>query len=218
MVLDMRTSKPISTISYNSPEFLRSKIGQWKKAGLIEFGMWIYHRAETGEKDHFHVLLRPARLVQTMDLELDSCEFDPNMPDKPLKMVGFRVSKETEWLLYTLHDPVYLREKALEREYVYCFEDYENTDEDTFNEIISHCTDERKGKLEYRLVELIQRGMTWAQIVQGGFVPIRQMAGAKMYYDALAGYYVRSMQKQVAEEPKKDTFEQLTYNDPNLPW
>lgn len=218
----MRTSKPISTISYNTPEFLRSKIQQWKKSGFIEFGMWIKHLPEEDEKKaHYHILLRPARLVQTMDLELDSCEFDPENPDKPLKMVGFRVSKETDWLLYSIHDPVYLKEKSLERSYIYSFDDLETTDEDTLTEIISHCTDERKGKLEYRLIELVSRGMSWNEIVRSGFVPIRHMAGAKMYYEALSSHFTKEIVLQQRKELEKkiiNSYEQISYTDPNLPW
>ena len=102
----MRTSKAVSTISYNSAEFLKAKIEYWRKSGIIEFGMWIRHEPEADEKKaHYHVYLKPAKLIQTMDLEMDSCELDPDNPDKPLKMVSFRISKEDDWLLYSIHDP-----------------------------------------------------------------------------------------------------------------
>lgn len=184
----MRTSKPISTISYNSPEFLQSKIEYWKAQGIIEFAMWIRHDPEEDEKKaHYHVYLKPAKLIQTMDLELDSCEIDPQNPDKPFKMVSFRVSKEDDWLLYSIHDPNYLAEKGLTREFCYGFEDVNSTCSDTLTEIISHISDNRKGRLEYRLLECINMGMTWTQIVQSGLIPIRQMSGAMLMYKAITG-------------------------------
>lgn len=184
----MRTSKPVSTISYNSDEFLRKKIEYWKECGLIEFGMWIRHEPEEDEKkSHCHVFLKPAKLIQTMDLENDSLELDPLNPDKPFKMVSFRVSKESDWVMYAIHDNAYLHEKGLERSHTYAFSDIETTCEDTLTDIISHLQDDRKGRLEYRISDCIARGMTWQQIITSGIVPLRQMAGAKIMYQAITG-------------------------------
>lgn len=184
----MRTSKPISTISYNSEQFLKSKIDYWKGLGLIEYAMWIRHEAEADEKKaHYHVFMRPAKLIQTMDFENDSCEIDPLNPDKPFKMIGFRVSKENDWLLYSIHDPLYLAEKGLQREFCYSFDDIITTCHDTLNDIISHLNDDRKGRLEYRLMDCIKREMTWQQIVSSGIIPLRQLSGAKLLYEAVTG-------------------------------
>lgn len=182
----MRTSKPISTISYNSPNFIKSKIEYWKSIGLIEFGMWIFHKAEQDEKkDHCHVFLKPAKLIQTMDLENDSIEIDPNNLDKPFKMVSFRVSKESDWLLYSIHDKAYLLEKGLSRSYHYSFDDVITTCSDTLIDIISHLADERKGRLEYRIIECVQMGMSWTQIVKSGIIPIRSMSNALIFYKSV---------------------------------
>lgn len=184
----MRTSKPISTISYNSENFLREKIEYWKKVGWIEFGMWILHNPEADEKKaHYHVFLKPAKLIQTTDLEDDSQEIDPHNPDKPFKMISFRVSKESDWILYGIHDKAYLMEKGLEREHHYDISDIQSTCEDTLKDIISHMSDERKGRLEYRIIDCCNKGMTWMQIVNSGLIPIRQMVGAKHFYSAITG-------------------------------
>ena len=184
----MRTSKPISTISYNTSEFLREKVEYWKSRGLIEFGMWIKHEPdEDNKKAHFHLYLQPAKLIQTMDLEEDSKELDPAHPDKPLKMMVFRVSKPSDWLLYGIHDKVYLAEKGLTRNHHYSFDDVESTCEDSLKDMISHVSDERKGKLEYRIIELVDLGMCWSSIVRSGLIPVRHMAGARIFYQALTG-------------------------------
>ena len=184
----MRTSKPISTISYNSENFLKEKIEYWKSRGIIEFGMWIRHEPEGEEKKaHYHVFLKPAKLIQTMDLELDSQEIDPLNPDKPFKMISFRVSKESDWVLYGIHDPSYLLEKGLTREFCYDISDISSTCDDTLKDILSHLSDERKGRLEYRIIDCVNKGMTWGQIVNSGLIPIRQMVGAKHFYSAITG-------------------------------
>lgn len=182
----MKTSKPIATISYNSSDFLRKKIEYWKNCGIIEFAMWILHQPEADEKKaHYHVYIKPAKLIQTMDLENDSIEIDPLNPDKPFKMVSFRNSKEDDWLLYALHASEYLAEKGLERTHTYDLSDVENTCDDTFNDIVSHLNDNRKGRIEYRIIDCVQRGMTWGQIVSSGLIPLRHMGGAKIMYTAL---------------------------------
>lgn len=184
----MRTSKPISTISYNSEEFIKQKIEYWRMLGIIEFGAWIKHKAENDEKkDHFHILLRPAKLIQTMDLENDSLELDPLNPDKPLKMIGFRVSVEADWLLYCLHDKSYLAEKGLIRDFHYDITDISSTDNDTLTDIITNSLESRKGKIEWRIVECIDLGMSWGDIVRSGLIPIRFMGGAKIMYQAITG-------------------------------
>ena len=182
----MRTSKPISTISYNSDTFIKNKIEEWKNCGFIEFGMWIRHQPdEDNKKSHCHVYLQPAKLIQTMDLENDSIEIDPQNIDKPFKMIAFRVSKESDWLLYAIHDKIYLNEKGLQRNVFYSFDDVQSTCSDTLNDIISRLSDERKGRIEYRILELIDRGLTFSQIVRSGLIPIRYMSSAKIMFEAL---------------------------------
>lgn len=184
----MRTSKPISTISYNTPEFLRAKIEYWKSTGTIEYGMWIRHEPEADEKKaHYHVYLKPAQLIQTMNLENESMEFDPLNPEKPLKMIGFRISKEDDWVLYGLHDASYLLEKGLEREHHYDIADIQSTDEDTLADILTHINDNRKGDITKRIIDLIQLGLTWQQICASGLIPLRYMTNAKTLYNGIVG-------------------------------
>lgn len=192
----MRTSKPISTISYNSDTFLKNKIEEWKNSGFIEFGMWIRHQPdEDNKKSHCHVYLQPAKLIQTMDLENDSIELDPQNIDKPFKMISFRVSKESDWLLYAIHDKIYLNEKGLQRNVFYSFDDVQSTCDDTLNDIISRLSDERKGKIEYRILDMIDRGLTFSQIVRSGLIPIRFMSSAKIMYESLSTHaYVKESQ------------------------
>ena len=113
----MKTSKPIATISYNSENFLREKIYEWKRCGFIEYGMWILHQPDVdGDKPHYHVYLQPAKLIQTEELILRSKELDPNW--KPLEsyvdekekerhekkqflgMTVFKSSETSNWILY----------------------------------------------------------------------------------------------------------------------
>lgn len=102
------TTKPISTISYNSPEFLRDRLDSLFKAKRIADYRYILHFGEEGDKDHFHVWLMPGRRLDTAELVDFFSEPDPLKPDKPLGVQPFRKSDEDNWLMYSIHDPEYL--------------------------------------------------------------------------------------------------------------
>ena len=186
----MKTSKPISTITYNTEDFLRSKLNAWKALGFIEFAMWIKHEPDVdGKKAHFHVYMMPAQQVQTTFLENDSKQLDPENPDpdKPLKMRPFKSSKVTDWILYGIHDPVYLASKGLTRNVHYSFEDVQSTDEDFLQDIITEAIESRLSSIEMRLYDCIQKGMSWQDIVCTGFIPLRLMSNAHLFYKSCTG-------------------------------
>lgn len=189
----MRTSKPISTISYNSPEFLRGKLLDWRKAGIIENAIVIQHHAEADEKkDHSHCYIVPARLLQTVDLERDSQEFDPLHPDKPLKMLDFRSSKVSDWILYGMHDPVYLASKGLIRQYHYSDSDFWSTDTDWFDLQMQDVLQSRDSAIELRIRSCVDSGLSWAKTVSTASIPLHMMHNARLYYEALAAEFIES--------------------------
>ena len=70
----MQTCKPISTISYNSEEFLKSVLDNLVRTHVIDFYMYIKHIGEIDlfgeqEKDHIHLFLIPNKRINTADLE-----------------------------------------------------------------------------------------------------------------------------------------------------
>ena len=196
----MNTSKPIAGVSYNSKEFLLGKLKDWRDSGLIEWGAFIYHKKEGEEKkDHHHIFIVPARRLQTIKLEDDSQEPDPAHPDKPLKIVGLSSSKFTDWFLYSLHDKAYLLEKGLERSYHYSLEDFITTDVDRFNIMIAEIGEERQGRIEYRIIQMINNGMSWPEMISSGLIPIRYIYPAKIIYDSLHGFDVMDHSKNKME-------------------
>lgn len=110
------TAKPISTISFNTREFLLRKLDSFYSSGIFDDYRVIFHTGEpdhfTGEvaKDHAHVWISPNRRLDTVDLRLSFNEVDFAHPDivEPLGCLPFRPSKQDHWLLYSLHDPIYL--------------------------------------------------------------------------------------------------------------
>ena len=106
----MATSKPISSISYNSEEFLKAKLESWLNAHIIQAYMYIKHVGEDGDKNHIHFRIEPNKKLDPMDLQLDLKEYVKDNI-KPLGCRPFRPSKEEDWFLYAVHDKEYLRIK-----------------------------------------------------------------------------------------------------------
>lgn len=106
----MATQKPISTISYNTEAFLKEKLDLWLSKHIIQAYQYICHKGEDGDKDHIHLRLEPNKKLDPMDLMDELREFQVGN-DKPLGCRPFRLSKEEDWILYAVHDPIYLKIK-----------------------------------------------------------------------------------------------------------
>lgn len=104
------TSKPISTISYNTLPFLMDKLKTWYDGHIIQAYQYICHKGEDGDKDHIHLRLEPNSRIDQMSLAEDLREYLPGF-DKPLSVRPFRPSKEEDWYLYAVHDPEYMKLK-----------------------------------------------------------------------------------------------------------
>lgn len=104
----MNTCKPISTISFNSENFLHQKLNELVDNKIITFYTYIKHYGEPNEnrdtlKDHFHIYVEPNKRIDTMQLGEKFNEVDINHV-KPLGVLPFQFSKFDDWYLYGLHD------------------------------------------------------------------------------------------------------------------
>lgn len=106
----MATQKPISTISYNTLPFLREKLSDLYNAHIIQAFQFIFHKGEDGDKDHIHLRIEPNKRIDQMELTTIFIEHIYG-EEKPRAVRPWRPSKEEDWILYAVHDPVYLREK-----------------------------------------------------------------------------------------------------------
>lgn len=103
----MRTRNPISTISYNSDDFLSRKLNDLIAVGDLQFWAFINHRAEESEKrDHKHVFILPDGMFDTNKFigTFDELHEDGSVDGCKL----FQPSKWGDWYYYALHDPAYL--------------------------------------------------------------------------------------------------------------
>lgn len=182
----MRTTKPISTVSFNSPAYLALKLEELRKAKKIEWWAFIVHSAESDEaKDHIHLYLVPAKMLQTEDLREFLQEYDASHPDKPLGCLPFQGSKFSDWCLYSLHDEAYLSSKGQSRQFHYSLDDFITSDADfleqQFKAIDTYALD------PYRAMkDAIEHGVSWAQFFARGTIPIQLLRQYKEAWQTLA--------------------------------
>lgn len=172
----MKTTKPISTISYNSADYLALKLEALRKARKIEFWAFIEHQPEEDEdKAHKHVLVHPAKLIQSEDIRDELMEFDPTHPKKPLGCQPFRhTATFGDWYLYGKHDPAYLASKLESRKYHYKHDDFRTSDDDFLNELVKDI--DRTTSTPYgRMREAIKQGLSFDEYVALGGVPLPQI-------------------------------------------
>lgn len=182
----MKTKLPISTISYNTPEYLETKLREWQSAKLISEWYFIAHEPEddeAGGKKHMHVLLYPAKQIQTEDLIQDALQLDPEKPDKPLKCLPYRITKNFgDWYLYVIHDRAYLAMKGQSRRYHYTIEDMVTFDEDQLNCRVHEI--DMFDKSSWKLLEtFMKEGLTFAEVFARGAVPIQQFSQYRQAYE-----------------------------------
>ena len=80
----MATSKPISSISYNSDSFLVDRLAVLSKAEVISFWAFIHHKAEKGldevpGKAHIHLFVMPNKLVDLMKFQKEKIKIHFHM-------------------------------------------------------------------------------------------------------------------------------------------
>lgn len=174
----MRTTKPISTISFNTPEYLRQKLTELLKSGRISFWAYISHKPEDdegGKKEHCHVYIEPSKMLQTDDLKAELKEFDPTNPSKPLGCISFNSSKFDPWYLYGLHDKRYLASKGQSRRYHYRHEDIVSSDDDdlTFK---ARSIDMVALSPYCDMEDAQKQGLTFSEYFARGTIPLPQLS------------------------------------------
>jgi len=197
----MRTSKPISTISYNSPEFLEAKLNELHRSHTISDWMYIKHKAEADErKDHIHLYVQPNKLIDTMDLQKFFEERDPMHPDhKPLKCIDFRASKCDDWILYVMHLEAYLATKGQSREFHYKKSDFRFCDEDAFEDNFAHALRGSEFAQRQQTLEFLQNGTNPVDLIKSGLVPL-SLAGSLNAYDRLLDRHGRHTHTPLVDE------------------
>lgn len=187
----MRTSRTISTISYNTFSFLDDKLSDLVSRNIISYYCYIEHLPEADEKKkHIHLLIVPNGTIDTDSLRTYFNEIVPTN-EKPLGCMPFRASKFADWYLYSIHDKRYLAQKGQARQYSYSAEEFIFSSFEYHNELL-HEIDYSKLNRFDKLVESVENGLTFGQYLLNNYVPIQQISGYKIAFEALTRELVRS--------------------------
>lgn len=166
----MRTRSPISTISYNTPSYLRQKLEELRRAKIISCWFFVCHKAEEDEKkDHIHLYIEPSKQLQTDDLAEEFIQPVPG--EKPLKCLSWHSSKFNDWYLYSIHDMVYLASKQQSRYYTYTQDDVVSWDDDDLADRV-HEVSQLSDSPYAKLISAIEQGLSWEEVVRRGYVPL----------------------------------------------
>lgn len=182
----MKTSKPFSTISYNSVEFLSVKLNDLVQRNVIAFFAFVRHFKEDDEKkDHIHLLIFPNGQYQTDALKEYLSEPDlSDLAKKPLSIMPCTSSKWGDWFLYSSHDAAYLASKGQVRRFHYLEQDFVSSDADYLHELI-RTIDRTKYAKTQDFVEQVKNGVPLSEMLAKGQIPAPQFTQWKSMYDYL---------------------------------
>lgn len=182
----MITRSNVSTISYNTDDFLIYKLNELIKNQSIEFWAFINHIPEEDEtKAHKHLFLIPSGTINTFDLTDFLRELDienPMLP--PLGTIFWKHSKFVDWYLYALHDIDYLASKGESRKYHYNKFEFYVSESDYFNELIHSCDFSQYNKHK-KLRDAVQSDVSFRDLFANGFIPVQQIGQYSLAYNLL---------------------------------
>lgn len=202
----MKTSRPISTISYNTDDWLKNKLNELVKAHKISFWAYITHKPEADElKEHKHVYVEPNGQIDTMNLTDHLKEPDPAHPDNPLCVVRWQSSKDDDWILYVLHDEVYLATKGLTKKYHYAPDEFNSSDELSLKDMIYKAQHESAYAKQKRIMDFLDTGADASDLAYHGFMPV----GQAVQMSAFANAYAHGMKKKEREAEQKRIAEEM---------
>lgn len=171
----MKTRKPITTISYNTDGYLKTRLEELRKAKVISIWFFVNHKAEADEKkDHKHLWILPAKTIQTDDLYDELLEPDLKHLDKPpLKCLHFQACNSfADWYLYSCHDKSYLLRKGQKRAFSYTIDDFVCSDRDELDEFVREI-DMTDYSAMGRLIEAKDQGLSFDEYLRRGSVPVQ---------------------------------------------
>lgn len=190
----MATSKPISTISYNTFDFLLSRLNSLIDSEAIQSWFFIHHRGESRNdevvgKDHYHLLIVPNKRIDLVKLGKEFVEIDISNPDKPLKCMPFRNSALTDWFLYALHDKDYLIAKGMEKEFHYYPEEIISSDSDYLSCLLCDAYRDLASSPVRAVRSAVESGLSFNALVASGRISINHVNNARVLYDCMRDFY-----------------------------
>jgi hypothetical protein len=211
-VLAMKTKKLISTISYNTKDFLTTVCNRLVDKKIIEYWFAIYHESEADEsKAHIHLCLCPTSAIDTVNLRDEFNQVDIDHPDmKPLGVMPFRCSKSfTDWYLYGIHHKGYLMSKNESRFWHYCFDDVFGSDLDLLHEMVNEI-DMGRYRCYELIFEAVEKGVTFSSLLASGLIPLGWIYQFRELFNALHSERALERSHHANHEFVADTIEPVS--------
>lgn len=180
----MQTAKLISTVSFNTPEFLHGCLNRLVKGGVLDYAHWVWHEPEADEtKAHAHVVMMPNKRLNTAALRMEFTELIAG-EEKPRGILPCQSSKMRDWMLYAAHDAAYLLAKGQERIHQYERDAFHSTDADQLDEDWRDSHDGGNSKIKI-LTAYADKDLPWGEVMVSGVIPINQLFQYREIYFAL---------------------------------
>lgn len=183
-VFNMKTSKWISTISYNTDKYLAYVCNKLIEERYIYFWCYIEHYPEADErKKHKHLLMFPNGRI---DSDSIAARFDEYVDgeEAPRRVMPFRTSKFDDAYLYMIHEKRYLLSKGLTKKYYYDRENIICSEIDYLTEMV-HCIDMSRYKRLDFLIEAVDNDISFQYLLASGRIPVPQIRAYKEAYEIL---------------------------------
>lgn len=182
----MASKLPLSVISYNSIPFAKDALTEMRNEGYIMDYYIFPHLADRDDrKDHRHILVIPNGLIDWSDFRNRMQEFDYSNPLKPpLGVSTFETCNSIDdWVLYVLHDEVYLEWKQRPRNIVnYPKELMICSDEDSYEHYYYHAYNESEFARRNTKLQLLQDPkVRVTSLVSSGHYSINQIRNLAFY-------------------------------------
>lgn len=188
----MKTIKPVSTVSWNTEEFLLKTLNKLVANHTVLFWFYVKHFAESDEKkEHIHLYIEP-------DIRIDTNELRSNFEEIPqkdceckdiIRPLPFTVSKFDTAYLYFTHNKLYLDSHGYSKQF------YNYTDIVTSDEYLLH---EKVALIDYYKLEggkanqvkqAVLSGVSFEDMCLSGMIPVQQIKQYQLFYTILVSKY-----------------------------
>lgn len=189
----MKTNKSISNIAYMLPVDFEANVRRLQEKGMIGTCFWVCHKGEGKDKDHIHfILLGGEKTYNTNGLsDLFGFSIFPDGSQGSVTKCWCPSKRVEDWILYSIHDKLYLLKKCEKKEHYYTFSNINcgQRDKETLNIYIQkseHYRDyEMMDKVYQACKFAVDENMTWHDVIISGLIPVNCLGGAYQVYDEM---------------------------------
>lgn len=191
----MKTIKPISTVSWNTEEFLNKILNNLVANHTVLFWFYVKHFAESDEKkEHIHLYIEPDIRIDTNDLrsQFEEIPSKDSVCKDIIRPLPFTVSKFDTAYLYFTHNKLYLDSHGFSKQF-YNYHDVVTSDEYLLHEKIALIDYYKiEGGRANQVKQAILSGVSFEEMCDSGMIPIQQIKQYQLFYTMLVSKYSKN--------------------------